>query len=380
MISKPEPTLLEQIEAAGCLVDTDSMNPEIAKNLPIKAHDMTSNHLLVDEQLHNPENKELVERTIKELKGKSWLEVHTVLSVRFAKRVLPYIQGRVLVQASPRNAYNRDAIEAHVRAYDKVFQEEGIPRERFMVKVPSTSAGVQAAAVLNAEGIRTLGTSLFSLPQAIACSQAGMHSISPYFNECPAHVDPSIWPDVEDVATQHPMAARMRHIRDTYDRLAKETGKTQPLIKAASCVTARECMAMLELGADSNTILADQMEDLCSTSKLPKYKKGAEHQVRFKNQLNNTEIYWEAWNKVEPAASKDRLKELATKDPLSKVMQKDWKIASTDINYLEDGVLDKYNKEDEITAIRLKDALELFYNGEENSRKEIERLQAIYNA
>lgn len=52
--------------------------------------------------------------------------------------------------------------------------------------------------------------------------------------ECPAHVDPSIWPDVEDVATQHPMSARMRHIRDTYDRLAKETGKTQPLIKAAS--------------------------------------------------------------------------------------------------------------------------------------------------
>ncbi|WRT67419.1 uncharacterized protein IL334_004390 [Kwoniella shivajii] len=378
MISKSEPTLLEQIEAAGCHVDTDSMNPEIAKNLPIKAHDMTSNHLLVDEQLRNPDNKELIEKTIRELKGEDWLKVHTVLSVRFAKRVLPYIQGRVLVQASPRNAYNQDAIEAHVRAYDKVFQDEGIPRERFMVKCPSTSAGVRAAKILNAEGIRTLGTSLFSLPQAIACSQAGMHSISPYFNECPAHVDPSIWPDVEDVATQHPMSARMRHIRDTYDRLAKETGKTQPLIKAASCVTARECMAMLELGADSNTILSDQMADLCSTSRLPVYKKGAEHQVRFRSLLDKPDSYWTAWQKTEPATSLPRMQELSHADPLSKVMSKDWKIASTDVDYLAEGVLDKYNEEDEITRIRLKDALDLFYNGEEDSRKEIERLQKIY--
>ena len=36
--------------------------------------------------------------------------------------------------------------------------------------------------VLSAEGIPTLGTALFGLPQAIACSQAGMLYISPYFN------------------------------------------------------------------------------------------------------------------------------------------------------------------------------------------------------
>lgn len=54
--------------------------------------------------------------------------------------------------------------------------------DRYCVKVPATTAGVQAAKILNEEGIRTLGTSLFSLAQAIACSQAGMLSISPYYN------------------------------------------------------------------------------------------------------------------------------------------------------------------------------------------------------
>lgn len=52
--------------------------------------------------------------------------------------------------------------------------------------------------------------------------------------EVRAHVDYNLWPDVADPATQHPMSFRMRHIRETYDRLAKETGKVQPLIKAAS--------------------------------------------------------------------------------------------------------------------------------------------------
>lgn len=54
--------------------------------------------------------------------------------------------------------------------------------DRFCIKVPTTTAGAQAAVILLKDNIRTLGTSLFSLPQAIAASQAGMLSISPYYN------------------------------------------------------------------------------------------------------------------------------------------------------------------------------------------------------
>ncbi|WWD16179.1 hypothetical protein CI109_100604 [Kwoniella shandongensis] len=379
MISKPEPTLLEQLEAAGVKVDTDSMDPKVAQSLPFKPHDMTSNQLLVNEQLKNPENKELVEKTIKELgKNASWLDVHTVLTARFAKRVQPYITGRVLAQTTPSEAYDKEKIIAHARAYDKAYQAEGITRDKFCIKVPSTTAGVQAAVVLNKEGIRTLGTSLFSLPQAIACSQAGMLSISPYFNEVRAHVENDLWPDVEDPATQHPLSFRMRHIRDTYDRLAKETGKTQPLIKGASCVTAREAMAHVELGADHITILSPIMEDLISTSRLPEYRKGGEWNVRIRSELDKPDLKWASWSPIEPAVSKTRMQELSKADPLSKIMQKDWKIASTDIDYLADGVLDKYNEEDEITRNRLRDALVLFQGGEKESREEIEKLQKLY--
>ncbi|WVO20966.1 uncharacterized protein IAS62_002267 [Cryptococcus decagattii] len=378
MISRPELTLLEQLEAAGVKVDTDSMDPKVAANLPVKAHDMTSNQLLTNEQLKNPENKELVERTIRELKGANWFDIQTVLTARFAKRVIPYIQGRVLAQTTPTKAFDKDAIISHARAYDKAFQAEGISRDRYCIKVPATSAGVQAAKILNQEGIRTLGTSLFSLAQAIACSQAGMLSISPYYNEVRAHVDYNLWPDVADPATQHPMSFRMRHIRETYDRLAKETGKVQPLIKAASFITARETMAMPELGADHATILVGCMEDLCSTSRLPEYRKGGEWQVRVRSELDKPNVKWATWSAPEPSVSKKRMVEMAKADPLSTLMEKDWKMASTDVDYLADGVLDKYNEEDKVTKVRLRDALELFKGGEEESRVEIERLQKLY--
>jgi transaldolase len=91
-----------------------------------------------------------------------------------------------------------------------------------------------AAKQLGEEGIRTLGTSLFSLHQAIAASQAGCLSISPYFNEVRAHAEVEMWPNSDDPATKHPMSYRMIHIAETYKRLEKETGKTQPMIKSAS--------------------------------------------------------------------------------------------------------------------------------------------------
>ena len=49
-----------------------------------------------------------------------------------------------------------------------------------------------------------------------------------------AHTDPSVWPDVADPATQHPMSSRHYQIRQTYDRLERETGKKQPQMKTAS--------------------------------------------------------------------------------------------------------------------------------------------------
>lgn len=53
------------------------------------------------------------------------------------------------------------------------------------------------------------------------------------FEEILAHSDPSVWPNVEDPATQHTMSARIVQMMEVYKRLYRDTGKEQPLVKNA---------------------------------------------------------------------------------------------------------------------------------------------------
>lgn len=55
-----------------------------------------------------------------------------------------------------------------------------------------------------------------------------------------AHADLALWPNVEDPALDHTMSARMIQMLETYKRLYKETGKEQPLVKAARYATPLE--------------------------------------------------------------------------------------------------------------------------------------------
>jgi transaldolase len=92
------------------------------------------------------------------------------------------ILGRVLVQTSAFAAYDTEKVIAQARAYAQEFASVGISKDRFCIKIPCTGPALNAGQVLLKEGIRTLGTSLFSVEQAIAASQAGSLSISPYYN------------------------------------------------------------------------------------------------------------------------------------------------------------------------------------------------------
>jgi transaldolase len=98
------------------------------------------------------------------------------------KENIDSIRGRVLVQTSPAQAYDVEASVRHAREYAREFKIRGISADRFCIKIPATGPGVLAMRKLSAEGIPVLGTAVFSVEQAIACSQAGCLYISPYFN------------------------------------------------------------------------------------------------------------------------------------------------------------------------------------------------------
>lgn len=92
------------------------------------------------------------------------------------------IKGRVLLQTLPSYAYNTEKTVEHACAYAREFESVGISKDRLCIKIPVTGPAMSACPILLKEGIRTLGTAVFSVHQAVAASQAGCLYISPYYN------------------------------------------------------------------------------------------------------------------------------------------------------------------------------------------------------
>ncbi|CRK32218.1 hypothetical protein BN1723_003873 [Verticillium longisporum] len=311
MGSAGTPTWLDKLEEQ-LNVDVDWMDPEYIKGMPIVPHDQTSNQLWVDIQLGDDSNRDLLLETAKELKNEGWLAIYTRMAVLMCKKNINSIRGRVLLQTLPSNAFRFQETLHHARLYDKEFARAGIGRDRYCIKIPSTGPALNAAKVLSSEGIPTLGTALFSLPQAIACSQAGMLYISPYYN--------------------------------------------------GNFITVQEAMAAGEMGCHSATISHTVLNEL---AKLP----------YVASEQPGPDIPKPAHVYKDAAPVSDRLRKLLSVDPLAGP-DWDGKLASTDVNYLADGGAPLQNaiEADAVTNKRLADAMALFTGGQERSRAKIEEV------
>ena len=61
---------------------------------------------------------------------------------------------------------------------------------RVCIKIPSTWEGLQACRTLQATGIKTLATTLFTFTQAALAAEVGCHYIAPYLNELRVQTEP----------------------------------------------------------------------------------------------------------------------------------------------------------------------------------------------
>lgn len=148
--------------------------------------DATTNPTLILKAAQMPEYKEVIERAITEgrkgnLSGEALLKaVSQRLLVLFGVEILKIIPGRVSTETDAHVAFDTDALIEEARQFIAMYQQNGIGRERILIKIASTWEGIQAAAQLQKDGINCNMTLLFSLPQAVACAQGGAQLISPF--------------------------------------------------------------------------------------------------------------------------------------------------------------------------------------------------------
>ena len=170
-------TLLESLRRHSTVVaDTGDFEAMRA----YKPTDATTNPSLILKAVQKDAYRPLLERTVREHRALGTPDVMDRLLVAFGTEILRIVPGRVSTEVDARLSFDTRATIERGRGLIALYEANGISRDRVLIKIASTWEGIQAARVLQAEGIHCNMTLLFSLVQAAACADAKAQLISPF--------------------------------------------------------------------------------------------------------------------------------------------------------------------------------------------------------
>jgi transaldolase len=142
--------------------------------------DATTNPSLILKAVQQPEYAPILQEAVAQYRHLPLDEIVDRVLVRFGLEILKVIPGRVSTEVDARLSFDCDATVQRGRRLMQQYAEHGIEPSRVLIKIASTWEGVQAAARLQAEGIRCNLTLLFAFAQAVICADAGVQLISPF--------------------------------------------------------------------------------------------------------------------------------------------------------------------------------------------------------
>ena len=178
--------LLEQLKTMTVVVADTGDIQAIEAFTP---RDATTNPSLITAAAQMPQYQAIVDETLTGARqdcgaGAPAAQVLSLafdrLAVAFGLKILQIIPGRVSTEVDARLSFDINATIAKGRQLIAQYEAAGVSRERILIKIASTWEGIQAASVLEKEGIHCNLTLLFGLHQAVACAEAGVTLISPF--------------------------------------------------------------------------------------------------------------------------------------------------------------------------------------------------------
>ena len=102
------------------------------------------------------------------------------LATLIGKEILQIIEGKVSTEVDARLSFDTQATIDKARYLIRLYEDIGVDKSRILIKIASTWEGIQAAKILQKEGINCNLTLLFSQEKAQACADAGAYLISPF--------------------------------------------------------------------------------------------------------------------------------------------------------------------------------------------------------
>lgn len=178
-------SLLEQLKRVTVVVADTGDFASIEKFRP---RDATTNPSLIAAAAAMPQYQGVVDNALRWAKGDSKDKAPAAvckravdrLAVEFGIEILKVVPGRVSTEADARLADDEQGSIAKAKDLIAMYEAAGIKRERVLIKLAATWAGIKAAEQLEREGIHCNLTLLFGFHQAVACAEAGVTLISPF--------------------------------------------------------------------------------------------------------------------------------------------------------------------------------------------------------
>ena len=180
------PAAISQLDQLKKLTKVVADTGDFESMRQFKPQDATTNPSLILAAATKAEYAHILEKVLADRKSSGLAGARQVddvmdhLLIGFGARILEIVPGRVSTETDARLSFDTAGSIAKGRQLIALYEKAGISRDRILIKIASTWEGIRAAEVLEKEGIHCNLTLLFSLPQAIACAEAGVQLISPF--------------------------------------------------------------------------------------------------------------------------------------------------------------------------------------------------------
>ncbi|MER1966010.1 transaldolase [Castellaniella sp. GW247-6E4] len=285
------PTELESLRALTTVVaDTGDFEAMRA----YRPTDATTNPSLILKAVQLEAYRPLLERVLRDHPSAPLVEQIDRLLVAFGCEILAIVPGRVSTEVDARLSFDTLASIERARQIIGLYERAGIARERVLIKLASTWEGIQAARVLQAEGIQCNLTLLFSLPQAIACAQAKVTLISPFVGRIYDWYKKSAgagWDEAAHAGPADPGVQSVERIYNYYKAYDIPTQVMGASFRNIGQIRALAGCDLLTISPDLLQQLADSHEPLAARLTIDQAKAyapawQASNEVAFRTELN----------------------------------------------------------------------------------------------
>lgn len=197
------------------------------------------------------------------------------LAVLIGKEIVAVIPGRISTEVDARLSFDTEATVAKAQKLIAMYADEGISKDRILIKMASTWEGIKAAEQLEQQGIQCNLTLLFSFAQARACAEANVFLISPFVGRILDWFKKSTGQD-SFTGAEDPGVKSVTKIYNYYKAHGYKTvvmgasfRNTDEIIELAGCDRLTIAPALLEELANTQGDLPVKLQDTGATTTPP---------------------------------------------------------------------------------------------------------------